>query len=160
MVDDRTISSNGSGVFDDPNRHLIGCGEHRGRPRAWIAEELFRRRVPARDGEVRRVEQRRVGEDAGGFERRLIADPPVSGQVEVALRLPVAADVGDRHMSEGEKVLGCETGERHVVDAQSAHAHQRTADTHDGLTEGEKAGELVWGELERDGDHRIHALAQ
>ena len=91
MVDDRTISSNGSGVFDDPNRHLIGCGEHRGRPRAWIAEELFLRRVPARDGEVRRMEQRRVGKDAGGFERRLIAGHGTSPLMLSRDRLPLIA---------------------------------------------------------------------
>ena len=34
------------------------------------------------------------------------------------------------------------------------------ANAHDGLSEGEEAGELVWGELERDRDHRIHPLAQ
>ena len=83
----------------------------------------------------------------------------VGGQVEVHLER-VAADVRDLGVAEGQQVLGGELAEFDVVEAEGAHAGKRSADPDDRLAEIEETLHLVRGQLERDGDHRIHALAQ
>lgn len=145
---------------DAADRHLVGGGEDRGGPVGGVGEQLHRGRVPAGDGEVGAAVAVEVGRVPGIAQRGLESEPALRGRVELEVPLLTAADVGDAAVPQPDEMVGGETAHRDVIDRDRARAGQRAADARDGLAEREQTADLVLVEGERDGDDRIHPVAQ